>query len=171
MKHFLKETISTIILYFSLEVIMKRINTWRGQASRGIRTGNTTSIGCRNTIPTILMVFLLGAMLIACQEAKPSGKSDSKPTLEITTNANVITATWSASAEASVYIVTITDNKGEEVFSETVTSETNKKEYTLDIKLPKGTYTLTVYTKEKTRHSDSNKQRDIDKHRSYCGSV
>ena len=42
MKHFLKETISTIILYFSLEVIMKRINAWRGQTPRGIRTGNTT---------------------------------------------------------------------------------------------------------------------------------
>ena len=84
MKHFLKEAISTIILYFSLEVIMKRINAWRGQTPRGIRTGNTTGTGCRNTIPTILMVLLLGILFIACQEAGPSGGSasgsDSKPT-------------------------------------------------------------------------------------------
>ena len=154
MKHFLKETIFPIILYFSLEVIMKRINAWRGKAPRGIRTGNTTGTGfggtgCRNTIPTILMVLLLGILFIACQEAKPSSKSDSKPTLETTTNANVITAKWQASEEASGYIITVTDDKGAIVFSKTVASETDKKEYELDIPLSGGKYTVTVFTKEK----------------------
>ena len=145
MKHFLKETISTIILYFSLEVIMKRINAWRGQAPRGIKTGNTTGTGLG--VPTILMVFLLGVLLIACQEAKPS--SDSKPTFETTTTANVITAKWQASGGANGYIITVTDDKGAVVFSKTVASETDKKEYELGISLPKGTYTVTVSTQEK----------------------
>ena len=70
------------------------------------------------------------------------------PTLATKTNANVITATWPARAGARAYIVKVTDNKGAEVFSETVVSETNKQEYTLEIKLPKGTYTVTVYTND-----------------------
>ena len=152
MKHFLKETIFPIILYFSLEVIMKRINAWRGQAPRGIKTGNTTGTGFGGIVwrvPTILMVLLLGILFIACQEAKPSSKSDSKPTFETTTNANVITAKWQASEEASGYIITVTDDTGAVVFSKTVASETDKKEYELGISLPKGTYTVTVSTKEK----------------------
>ena len=155
MKHFLKETISTIILYFSLEVIMKRINAWRGQAPRGIRTGNTTDIGFGGIVwrvPTILMVLLLGILLIACQEAKPSSKSDSKPTptLDTTTKANVITATWPASEGANGYIVKVTNDQGAEVLRREVASETNKKEYILDIDLLKeGTYTVTIYTQEK----------------------
>ena len=154
MKHFLKETISTIILYFSLEVIMKRINAWRGQTPRGIKTGNTTGIGFGGIVwrvPTILMVLLLGILLIACQEAKPSSGSNSKPTptLDTTTTANVITATWPASEGANGYIVKVTNDQGAEVFSDTVASETNKQEYTLEIKLPKGTYTVTVYTEKK----------------------
>ena len=154
MKHFLKETISTIILYFSLEVIMKRINAWRGQRPRGIKTGNTTGIGFGGIVwrvPTILMVLLLGSLLIACQEAKPSSKSNSKPTptLATATTANVITAKWPASEGANGYIVKVTNDQGAEVFSDTVASETNKQEYTLEIKLPKGTYTVTVYTEKK----------------------
>ena len=134
---------------------MKQINvhTCRGQRPRGIRTDNTTGIGGTGLggivwrVPTILMVLLLGILLIACQEAKPS--SDSKPTLETTTNANVITAKWKASEEASGYIITVTDNKGAIVFSKTVASETDKKEYELDIPLSGGKYTVIVFTKEK----------------------
>ena len=125
---------------------MKRINALRGQAPRGIKTGNTT--GSSLGVPTILMVLLLGTLFIACQEAKPSSKSDSKPTLDTTAKKNVITVTWPASEGANGYIVKVTDDKGAEVSSKTVASETDKKEYTLDIELPRGIHTVTLYTQE-----------------------
>ena len=138
---------------------MKRINAWRGQAPRGIKTGNTTGIGFGGIVwrvPTIFMVLLLGAMLIACQEAGTSGGSNSgsnsKPTpkLATTTKTNVITATWPASEGANGYIVKVTNDQGAEVLRREVASETNKQEYTLNIDLSKeGTYTVTIYTQEK----------------------
>ncbi len=128
---------------------MKRINVWRGQAPRGIRTVNTTGFGGIVLVPTILMVLLLGAVLIACPEAGSSGGGGSQATVETTAKANVITAKWQASAGASGYTVKVTDDKGAVVFSKVVASETDKKEYELDIPLSGGKYTIIVFTKEK----------------------
>ncbi len=129
---------------------MKRINvrTWRGQRSRGIRTVNTTGFGGIVLVPTIFIALLLGAVLIACPEAGSSGGGGSQATVETITRANVITAKWQASAGASGYIVTVTDDQGEETLHK-IESEKNKQEYTLDIALPEGTYKVRVSTQEK----------------------
>ncbi len=131
---------------------MKRINMLRGQAPRKIRTGNTTGTGTGFGgivlgIPTILVVFLLGAVLIACPEAGSSGGSQA--TLETTTEGNVIIVTWQASAGASGYIVTATNDQKKTVFRETVASVADKKEYTLDIPVQQGTHTVTVSAQKK----------------------
>ncbi len=128
---------------------MKRINVWRGQAPRGIRTVNTTGFGGIVLVPTILMVVLLGAVLIACPEAGSSGGGGSQATVETTAKANVITAKWQASAGASGYIVTVTDDQGNVAVRKVVASVTDKNDYELGISLPKGTYTVTVSTQEK----------------------
>ncbi len=127
---------------------MKRINVWRGQAPRGIRTVNTTGFGGIVLVPTILMVLLLGAVLIACPEAGSSGGSQA--TVETIARANNgITAKWQASAGASGYIVTVTNEKGDVVVRKSVASVTDKNDYELDIdQLPKGTHKVSISTKE-----------------------
>ncbi len=129
---------------------MKRINVWRGQAPRGIRTVNTTGFGGIVLVPTILMVLLLGAVLIACPEAGSSSGGGSQTTVETIARANNgITAKWQASAGASGYIVTVTNEKGDVVVRKSVASVTDKNDYELDIdQLPKGTHKVSISTKE-----------------------
>ncbi len=131
---------------------MKRINvhTWRGQAPRGIRTVNTTAFGGIVLVPTILMVFLLGILLIACPEAGSSSGGGSQATVETIARANNgITAKWQASAGASGYIVTVTNEKGDVVVRKSVASVTDKNDYELDIdQLPKGTHKVSISTEE-----------------------